>query len=393
MSDARVVITGAGPVSGLGLGFDEFSAGLREGQSAVGEITLFDPEPYDRTCAVEVGSFDVDDYVSSQQTYLDRSAELAFAAMHLAIDHAGIDMSSLDRETTGLILGSGWGCQDTSALFFSDVIEKGPRFAKPFLFPHTYANTVISLIAMEYDLTGFHMHLASGATASAQALVQAYDLVRTGRQTTVFAGGYESLSEVRMAAEALCGRLSGGNGGAEICAPFDKSRNGTILGEGAAVLVIEELEQAKKRGARIIAEISGAGMAGNIESAIRLAQIAEDKPTCVIASANGSQDLDDMELSGLMAVAGMSEGKIPVTALKSMIGDVEASTGALHSAAALSILQDGYLPAITNLTTPIDGVPDLVMGEGRQADIQRVLVNSIDRTGNSVCLAIDKSGQ
>jgi 3-oxoacyl-[acyl-carrier-protein] synthase II len=393
MSQLRVVITGVGPVSGLGMGRDEFSGGLREGKSAIADLTLFDPGPYGRACASEVRGFDVDDYVLSQQAYLDRSSELAFAAMHLAIDDSGLDMSSLDRETTGLVLGSAWGSQDTSSLFFSDVIEKGPRFAKPFLFPHTYANTVISLMAMEYELTGFHMHLASGATASAQALVQAYDLVRTGRQRLVFAGGYESLSEVRMAAATSRGQLSGGDGAMEMCAPFDKSRTGTILGEGSGVLVVEELEHAKKRGARIIAEIAGAGMAGNMEGAIRLAEADGDKRTCVIASANGSKERDHIELSGLLAIPGVSEGKIPVTALTPMIGDVEGATGALHVSAALSILQDGYVPAIENLSTPDDDAPDFVMGEGRQTDIERVFVSSMGNSGNSVCLAIDKSGQ
>ena len=244
---------------------------------------------------------------------------------------------------------------------------------------------------MEYELTGFHMHLASGATASAQALVQAYDLVRTGRQCMVLAGGYESLSEVRMAAGTSRGQLSGGDDETEICAPFDENRNGTILGEGSGVLVVEELEHAKKRGARIIAEIAGAGMAGNIGDAVRLAGADADKSTCIIASANGARARDAKELAGLLELSGVSEGTIPVTALKSMIGDVEGATGALHASAALSILQDGYVPTIANLSAPDNDTVDFVTGLGRELDIERVLVSSMGYSGNSVCLAIDKS--
>ncbi len=391
MSDLRVVITGAGPVTALGLGFDEFSAGLRKGTSAIGDLTLFDPEPYKTACAAEVREFDVCDYVESQQSYLDRSAELAFAAMHLAIADAELDVESLDRDSTGLIMGSAWGDQDTSALFFSDVLEKGPRFAKPFLFPHTYANTVISLLAMEYGLTGFHMHNASGAIASAQTLVQAYDLIRTGRQTIVLAGGYDSLSETRLAADSATGRLAGGAAGDEICAPFDKARCGTILGEGASILVVEELDHARKRGARIRGEITAAALAGNLADAIGMAGVAEKKPDCIIASANGSHDLDRTELSALLPFPAIAGGEVPVTALKSLIGETDGAAGALHVAAALTVIQDGFIPAIANLTEPEDSSPDFVMGEGRQSDVKRVIVNAMDKGGNAVCMAIEKS--
>ncbi len=387
---SRAVITGAGPVSGLGMGFNEHSTALKAGESAIGEITLFDPEPYSSACGAEVTDFDVCDYVESQQAYLDRSAELSFAAMRLAITHAGLDMSSIDLQATGLVLGSGWGCEDTSALFFADVIAKGPRFAKPFLFPHTYANTVISLLAMEYGLTGFHMHLASGATASAQALVQAYDLIRTGRQTMVFAGGYDSLSEPRMASESMLGRLSGGSGLTEACAPFDKSRNGTILGEGCGMLVVEEYEQAKQRGARILGEISGASLSGDITEAMQLATATEAGQACALASADGSQALDSMEIAGLRSVPNIASGEVPITALKSLLGETEGASGALDTVAALSILQDGFIPATLNLTDPEDTSLDFVMGEGRQTDVERVIVNAMDHTGNAVCLTIDK---
>lgn len=385
MSNPRVVITGSGPVSALGFGHDELSAALSKGESAIGDLTLFDPDPYERACAAEVRGFDVADYVASQQSYLDRSAEIAFAAMHLAIADAKLDMDSLDRETTGLILGSAWGCQDTSALFFSDVIEKGPRYAKPFLFPHTYANTVISLLAMEYGLTGFHMHLASGASASAQALVQAYDLVRTGRQKTVFAGGYESLSEARLSAGVAMGQLSGGPAGDEVCAPFDKNRNGTILGEGCGILVVEELEHAKARGARIRGEICAAGLAGNVAGAMRLVSDDDHKPDCIIASANGTQNLDSMELSALT-----STENVPVTALKSLTGETDGASGALLSAAALCIMESGLIPPTSNLTAPQDDSIDFVVGEGRQVDVNRVIVNAADHDGNAVSLAIEK---
>jgi len=172
MRENRVVITGVGPVSAIGIGREQFFAGLREGRSGIAPIASFDTTPYRSKLAAEIAHFDVKEYLESEKAYLDRASELAFAGMSLALEDADLDARKLDSGGTALLLGSAFGNLGTLGVFFDDFVKKGPRLVKPILFPHTYSNTTISLLAIEYGLTGYHVNFSAGAVSAGAAILE-----------------------------------------------------------------------------------------------------------------------------------------------------------------------------------------------------------------------------
>ena len=262
MSERRVAITGVGPLSAIGTGREAFFRAIRSGQTGIDEITLFDAEQYACRHAAEVADFDVESYLETPKAYLDRTAEFAFAASQLALSDASLTTPDLAAARAGLILASAYGSLDTMATFFGDVIAKGPRSAKPFLFPHTYANTPVSLLAIELGLAGHHFHFASGAVGSSLALMEAYDSIRCGKLDIVLAGGYEAFHEVLHAGLDRAGLLGKSDDALPPAAPFDHARSGCVPGEGGIVLVVEDMQRARTRGAPLYAEISGVSCAG-----------------------------------------------------------------------------------------------------------------------------------
>ena len=411
MADRRVVITGVGPVSAVGVGRQAFFDGLRAGRTGIGPITAFPADRFTSKLAAEVRGFDVRDYLETEKTYLDRASQLAFAAMSLAMEDANLDPRGMDRSSCGLILGSAVGCLESAELFFADFLEKGPRFVKPIIFPHTYANTAVSLLAIEYGLDGYHLDFASGVTSSAAAILQGYDRVRTGRDPVVFAGGVEALSPLLLRGFELSGLLSPSDGGgAEGCAPFDAARNGFVLGEGAGMLVLEEAEHARQRGASVLAEIVGGGMASALPAAgdaerpesgmaramrraCRSAGADAPRPGYISAAARGGRGFDRAEALAIRDVLGERSADVPVGSVKPLLGEVLGADGALRTIAAAGALQTRFVPPTLNLKQAEGDLALRFVGEeGIAGEIGTVLVNSIDPGGSVVCLAVGSWG-
>lgn len=399
MTARRVAITGVGPVSAIGIGRDDFFEALRNGRSGIGPVAAFSTHGLTSTRAAEVRDFDVTEYLETEKAYLDRASQLAFAAMSLALEDANLNLKNEDRSGIGLIFGSAAGCLETATLFFADFLEKGPRFVKPILFPHTYPNTTISLLAIEYGLDGYHLDFASGATSSASALVQAYDRIRTGRDRLVIAGGVEALSPLLYRGYERAGWLSPHDGGGpEGCAPFDAARNGLVLGEGAGILVLEDLERARDRGAHVYGEIAGAGLSGNgLAPAMRKA--CRERPgggsglDYVSAAANGSRAMDQAEEQALRDVLGDRARAVPVSSVKPLLGEVLGADGALRTIAALGAIATHWVPPTLNLRKPAcDAAVNLVRDAGLERSIRRVLVNFADPGGNAASLLLENVG-
>ena len=367
MSERRVAVTGAGPVSAIGIGCEAFFDALKNARSGLAPISLF---ALDGLPVGGITDFNVEDYLETPKAYLDRSSEFAFAAMNLAMADAGLDTDSPARRRTGLVLGSAYGSLGTMELFFNDVLDKGARFAKPFLFPHTYSNTAISLLAIEYGLTGPHLNFASGYVSAANAIIAGYDLVRAGRADIVLAGGYESLSEAM-----LKGYLAGG----VLRSDAAREHGGMIPGEGAGIVVLEELEHARAREAHVYAELTGAGMrsgahisSGNTAAeslaAVMSAALGGSRPGCISAAANGYPRLDAAEATAIAATLGRNSDDVPVSNIKSMIGETMGAAAALQAIAALHLLEAG------GQTT------------------HSVLVNSLDPGGAAAALLLQRPG-
>ncbi len=383
MTAHRVVITGVGPVTALGAGREAFAAGLAEGQSACAPITRCTPVPAGLHVAAEVLDFRVQDYLASEKTYLDRAAEFALAATSLALRAAALEPAAVAGDDTGLVLGSAAGCLETMQLYFKDFLEKGPRLVKPFLFPHTYANTAISLVAIEYGLRGYHNCFAAGWTSSGYALADAFDRVRDGHCTVCLAGGFDALSAPLLAGLAAGGLLTRAATPEAVAAPFSAVSDGCVPGEGAAVFVLEAREHALARGARILAEIAGAGLAAETVGgapdpaalsaacarAMRaaLADAACDAAACgaVLAAAAGHPCLDAAEAVALADVFGAAVPRISAPA--ALLGALFGATTAVHAAVAVEALCAGSLPAgglLVNALDPGGSAVSLVLVPG-----------------------------
>lgn len=402
----RVVVTGVGPVSAIGVGREEFSAALREPCGGIDAVSHFDATPYRAALAAEVVDFDIEDYLESQKTYLDRATELAFAAISLAIEDANLDMTSLDHDRTALLLGSAAGSLETMATFFADFVNKGPRLVKPFLFPHTYANTAISLIAIEYDLRGHHLHFASGATASAHAILEGYDCIRGGRCDAAFAGGYDAFSEILFAARDAAGELSAAADPSAVAGPFGAQRDGYVLGEGAGILLLESLEHARARGARVLGEVlggaagsmavreserEGAGLGGIMPAALKHAGLRPEQLDLVMAAANGSARMDSAEARALHRLIEAGADNVRVSALKGALGETLGADAALRAVAALDTMASGSAP--TERERPIDETLGIGahLGAGR-GDFTHVLVHSLDPGGSAAGVVFAAGG-
>ncbi|HBC86271.1 MAG TPA: hypothetical protein DCZ94_04880 [Lentisphaeria bacterium] len=392
----RVVITAAGPVTAIGIGQECFTEGILEGGSGIMEIAAFEHEKYDAHLAATVEDFDVKEFLPTPKNYLDRNTELSFGAFSLAIKASGIDLAKADKANIALIWSTAFGGTDTMNLFYSDVQKKGPRFGKPILFPHTYSNTAISMLSIEYKLNGPHMNFVSGWTASGHALVYGYDLIASGRVPVAFVGGAESFNETIF--RFCCSRnILSSSSKENACVPFDSTAGGTVMGEGAGMLVLEDLDSALKRGAHILGEISGAGLAGSpgglksmaVEEAMTTAIDNSKLNPCdvefVLASANGMPDMDNAEAVAIGNVFG--DNKLTTT-VKPLIGETFGTGGILQLHAALSILEKQFVPGVKTTSRIPEAEKLHIPAEGYSKNIKTVLLNNLDPNGNAVSLVV-----
>jgi 3-oxoacyl-[acyl-carrier-protein] synthase II len=330
-----VAVTGLGVVSALGLGREECAAAWREDVPALAAAVRARPPQGFPDLAGEAPEIPLAELLPSSKTYLDRQAELLLAACALALrDGAWRPATESDRVRTGLSLGACWGPLETLARFFDDCLKKGPRLVKPMLFPHSYANAAISLAAMEWELRGPHFQFAGGRDASAQALLAARDLLLRGEADRMLAGGVEALGTTMWAALAAAGRPA---------AP----------GEGAAVLLLESEDSARRRGVPAAACLAGGALAGGapaelgatcrevLRGALDEARLAPGEVRAVFLSACGVDELDAAEREAALAVLGAG---VRLLAPAAMHGNVEGASGAMQAADAL--LAGGALPAL-----------------------------------------------
>ncbi len=351
--NAAVAITGVGIVSSLGVGAEEWLAAACEGEPA------FEEMPVEETGGIvcrgaPVRHFDVVRLLDTRKGYLDRHTALLLGAMSLALRQSGWTRESLPRERAGLTVGSAWGGLGTMSAFFRDVLTKGAKFAKPILFPHAYANTAAAMAAIEWAIAGPHEQFAAGRLASAQALVAALDTLRAGEADVVFAGGCEALSPGVFRALQAQGRL-----------------DGIVPGEGAAVLVLETLESAHRRGAGILGHLLGGGISGQgLKEACAMvladAGLAESHIGAVLAASSGLDQGVHLESEALRTV--FDDGIPPLAALAGLQGDCLGAATALNAAAAILLPPAALLSLASGRRLSTDRSPTDHGDPARSAD-------------------------
>ncbi len=410
----RVVVTGIGLVSPLG---DEPAAlhrALAAGESGMRPISLFDTDGLGPPGhAAEVADFAPETYLGKVNLRpVDRTARLVIVAAHLAFEASGWTPERRKRHEVGLVLGTMFGSVHTISAFDRRALVAGPKYAKPFEFANSVINAAAGQTAIWHDLRGLNSTVAGGTTAGLQALGYATEVIRTGRADAVLAGGADELCFESLYGFHRTGRLCAEGG----CLPFDARRGGFALGEGAGLLMLEEASSALARGAPILAEIRGHGncydcsrgrderAADAVRRAVYLALadagLEAGDVEAVAAAANGSVLGDRHEALGLAAALGGGGGSrhrraesildLPVTAVKSMLGESLGASGALATIALLESMRAGELPGIAGLEQPEPGLPLAgLSAEARRIDARRGLIDAVGLDGNVAALVVE----
>ncbi len=408
-TERDIVITGIGIVSPIGIGKDSYWDGLRQGKSGFKEISLFDTSGGNVHVAGEVIDFEPEVYIGKKDLrILDRSTKLITSAARLAIDDAGLEINEKSTRSIGVSVGTTFGSLHSIAQFDLAGLREGPRFVNPSLFPNTVINSPASQVSIRFKIKGFNTTISTGFCASLDALTYAADFIRLKRAEAVLAGGVEELCEETFRGFYSLGLLSGTDGSTPICCPFDAGRNGIILSEGAAILILESREHALRRGATLLAKVSGYGNSftpetnkklnhGNglgtaISLALREASLDAGEIDYISASANSTRELDRMETEVLKEVFDKHSYTIPVSSIKSMVGETFSASGALSLSAAVGAIHVGFLPPTINYAEKDPKCDlDYVPNKAREKSINTALVISSDPYGNNTAVVLEKA--
>ena len=406
----RVVVTGLGVVSPLGNDVDTFWRRLVAGESGVGEITRFDHTDHKVHIAAEVKDFDPEQYIDKRKVRrLDLFSRYAVAAAKMASEDAALDIQA-EPDRIGAVVGSGVGGLQTLQSEIENLIEKGPDRTNPLLVPMMIPNMGAAHVSLELGTTGPLSATCTACAAGSDAIGYAARIIRSGDAEVMFAGGSEApISPVGVAGFAAARALSLRNDDpAGASRPFDAGRDGFVIGEGAGCLVLEELEHAKARGARIYAELAGAGMSSDAfhmtlpdesgESQARaitmaLKQAGLDAGAVGYINAHGTATTagDVAETRAIKQALGDRAAAVPVSSNKSMIGHCLGAAGAIEAVATVLTIVNSLIPPTINLTDPDPECDlDYVPGESRFARVDVAASNSFGFGGHDVALVFSR---
>lgn len=404
----RVVITGLGVISPVGTGLDQFWGALTSGVSGIDKITRFDPSGFKTQIAGEVKNFEPTDYIDKKEARrMDRFAQFAVAAAGMAIKDADLDLDQLDRDRAGVIVGSGIGGMQTFEDQCKVLHERGPDRVSPFFVPMMIANMASGQVAIAYGLRGPNITTLTACASSGNAVGDAFKLLQRGGADVVVAGGTEApVTPLAIAGFCAMKAMSTRNEQpTRASRPFDQDRDGFIIGEGSAMLVMETLAHAQKRGARIYAEIVGYGSSCDAyhivhpdptgsgaarAMALALADSGLTAADIDYINAHGTSTPvgDQMENDAIKQVFGASANKLMISSTKSMTGHTLGAAGALESVVCILTIRSGLVPPTINLEhqdpqCDLDYVPNVA----RQAKVKYTLSNSFGFGGHNVSLA------
>ncbi len=410
----RVVVTGIGILCPVGRNASSTWEALIAGKSGIDYITLFDPEPFATKFAGEVKGFEPTDYVNRKQAHhMDRFVQLAVAASSQAVKQAGIQITPGNQDNIGVIIGSGFGGLLTLSEQIRILRERGPDRVSPFLVPMLLADMASAQVSIVLGAKGPNLGTTSACSSGSDAIGTAYEIIRRGDAQAMLAGGSEAaVTPIGIAAFNALRVLSTRNSQPQLASrPFDAERDGFVLSEGAAVLMLEDLSFAQRRGASILAEITGYGISSDAyhvtqptedgEGAVRAMQMALNKAGLATTeidyiNAHGtSTPLNDkMETRAIKAVFGDTAYHILISSTKSMMGHLLGGAGAVEAAICVMVIQHGIIPPTINLTHPdpecdLDYVPNIA----RQARVTTALSNSFGFGGHNSVLVWRQYGE
>jgi 3-oxoacyl-[acyl-carrier-protein] synthase II len=410
LSARRVVVTGIGLVTPLGIGLEKTWKALCAGESGIARITRFDPTDYPTQIAGEVKDFDPAAFIEKKEIKkMDLFIHFAVGAAQLAAEDAGLKVTSENAERVGVYIGSGIGGLSSIETYHKVLQDKGPERVSPFFIPMTIINLASGQVAIRLGAKGPNSCAVTACATGNNCIGDAFRLIQRGDADVMVAGGAEAaVTPLGVAGFGAARALSRRNDEpTRASRPFDRDRDGFVLGEGAGVLVLEELEVATRRGARIYAEIVGYGMTAdayhitappdNGEGAVRCMELAiRDggiaKEDIGYINAHGTSTFaDKVETMAIKQVFGEGAYRIPVSSTKSMTGHLLGAAGGIEAAFSVLAIHRGLLPPTINLEHPDPECDlDYVPGHARETSVHVVLSNSFGFGGVNACLLFKK---
>jgi 3-oxoacyl-[acyl-carrier-protein] synthase II len=410
-ADKRVVVTGMGALSPLGLDMPSTWEGIVNGKSGGGPITLFDATKFDTKIAGEVKGYDPVNYLNRKEAKrMDRFTQFAVTAAQEALKNSGLQITEHNRDDIGVIVGSGIGGLISLSEQFTILHEKGPDRVSPFLVPMMIGDMAAGQISITLGMRGINYCTTSACSSGSDGVGTAYEIIKRGDCVAMLAGGSEAvITPVAVAGFNSARALSIRNDDPlHASRPFDATRDGFLLAEGACILVLEELDHARQRGAMILGEIIGYGASsdafhmtapednGNgairaMKMALRKAGIQPSDIDYVNAHGTSTHLNDKIETKAIKAVFGDHAKKMAVSSTKSMTGHMVGAAGAIEAAFCLLAIKNGIIPPTINYTTPDPECDlDITPNTARKAEIRTALSNAFGFGGHNSVLVLRK---
>lgn len=399
----RVVVTGLGVIHSLGKDPDTFWNSIKEGKNGISMVTKFDTTEFSTKVAAQITDFDPTAYMDKKEAKrMDLFSQYAIAASRQAFDMAGLDTAKLEPFRAGVLIGSGIGGIQTLEENCRTLFEKGPKRVSPFFVPMMIANMASGQVAMRFGFKGYNACVMTACATANHSIGHAFRVIQYGYADVMITGGSEaSITPLGFAGFCVAKAMSENENPDTACRPFDRDRDGFVMGEGAGILVLEEYEHARRRGARILAEIVGYGCTSDAyhitapapdgEAGARCMQLAMEDAGIVPeqigyinAHGTGTPLNDPMETKVIRKVLGKHADKVPVSSTKSMTGHLLGAAGGIEAVITVMALYDGFLPPTINLKNQdpecdLDYIPNV----GRRQQVEYALSNALGFGGHN----------
>jgi len=406
----RVVVTGLGVVHSLGNDVQTFWNAIKEGKNGIKKVTKFDTSEFPTKVGAQIDDFDSSRYIDRKEAKrMDLFTQYAIVASQQAVDMAGLDFSKIDPFRAGVFIGSGIGGMETLEEKCRILFEKGPKKVSPFFVPMMIANMASGMVAIRFGIKGPNACVVTACATSNHSIGDAMRVIQNGEADVMITGGSEAaLTPLGYAGFCAMRAMSTNEDPETACRPFDKNRDGFVMGEGAGILVLEDYEHAVKRGATILAELAGYASTGDayhitapdpdclagimcIRNALKDAGIAPEEVDYFNAHGTSTPLNDPSETKCIKEVFGEHARKLAISSTKSMTGHLLGAAGGIEAVISVMAIKDGFIPPTINLREPdpecdLDYVPNV----GRKADVKFVVSNALGFGGHNSALVFRK---
>lgn len=406
----RVVVTGMGAITPIGNDVESFWQALKDKTLGIAPITYFDTTDYKCKLAAEVRDFDAKAYMDPKTARrMEPFSQFAVAAAKQALDQSGIDMEKEDPFRVGVSVGSGIGSLQAMERSEKKLLEKGPGRVEPLLVPLMICNMAAGNVAIQFGLKGKCINVVTACATGTHSIGEAFRAIQYGEADVMVAGGTEaSITPIGIAGFTSLTALNTTDDAKRASIPFDKDRNGFVMGEGAGVVVLESLEHAKARGANILAEVvgygatcdayhitspaeDGSGAAKAMEFAMKDAEITPEQVDYINAHGTSTHHNDLFETKAIRLALGDQAEKVKINSTKSMIGHLLGAAGGVEFITCVKSIQDGYVHATLGLEEPGEGCDlDYTQGDGVEMDVNYAISNSLGFGGHNASLIVKK---